>query len=124
MSDLISRSALIDALKIDRACICSHVFCHVDCDAEEELMVDLVQMINNQPTIEAVPVVQGEWIKNRPNIGVMEEFHRLGIGKEMSVESIYWTCSVCGNWGLPSGNFCSKCGADMRKERSRHAKCI
>lgn len=99
MSDLISRSALIDALKIDRACICSHVFCHVDCDAEEELMVDLVQMINNQPTIEAVPVVHAEWIE---------------IGVTCGIPIL--KCSNCGNEHLKlHENFCGYCGADMRK---------
>jgi hypothetical protein len=97
MSDLISRSALINALKIDRACIYSHVFSHVDCDAEEELMIDLVQIINNQPTIEAAPVVHGEWIEVGVTCGIT-----------------ILKCSNCGKeHPRLHENFCRDCGAKM-----------
>ena len=65
-------------------------------------------------TIEAVPVVQGEWIRHKPNKGAMEEFRKMGVGKGMSVNSIYWTCSNCGNWGTPRHKYCNKCGAKMK----------
>ena len=101
MSDLINRSALIEALQKDREQICSHIFAHVGYDDESALMMDLVQIISNQPTIEAVEVVHGEWT-------------RTGYCGE-------WECSNCKSQmelsddtnGHP--NFCPNCGADMRK---------
>lgn len=100
MSDLISRSALINALKIDRACIYSHVFSHVDCDAEEELMIDLVQIINNQPTIEVRPVVHSEWKYYRKKC--------IAVCKNCSFER-----NLNENFGMAIA--CPNCGADMRK---------
>lgn len=104
MSDLISRSALINALKIDRACIYSHVFSHVGCECEEELFIDLKQLINNQPTIEAVEVVHGKWIVKDTGFAKFD------------------SCSECGFClgfvgAGKSVNFCPNCGADMRKRR-------
>lgn len=55
--ELISRKALIEALRKDRESVYSHVFCHTDCQHEEELSLDLEQFIENQPTVE-VP----QWI--------------------------------------------------------------
>ena len=60
------------------------------------------RVVAQQPTVEAVPVVHGEW----RHIG----------GDE-------WCCSECGNvistegsWEKPTGKFCEECGADMRKK--------
>lgn len=58
--------------------------------------------IHNAPTVEAVPVVHGEWIK----------------------EENTWVCSVCRKENACAYSeelerfldfFCPKCGADMRK---------
>ena len=103
MNDLISRSALLKEIR-ERAGMwkqTAEVFCEV---------------IEGQPTVEAVPVVHGDWIKNKQNPEVMKKFHEMGMGKGMGVNSIYWTCSECGSWGTPTSNFCSNCGADMRKK--------
>lgn len=60
----------------------------------------IITEISKQPTIEAVPVVHGEWI-----------LHDNGDG----------TCNRCGKrqkaiWDYDSWqNFCGNCGADMRK---------
>lgn len=61
------------------------------------------KVIDEQPPVEAVPVVHGEWI----NTDGYDE----------------WTCSECfqeencddypTEYGI---NFCSRCGADMRKK--------
>lgn len=61
------------------------------------------RVVAQQQTVEAVPVVHGEWI----NTDGYDE----------------WTCSECGQeencddypteYGI---NFCSRCGADMRKK--------
>lgn len=105
MSDLISRSALIKRLQEWNR----------DDAMDKALYNFAMQRIIDQPTIEAVPVVKAEWIKQKPNPDVMKRFHDMGIGKGMSENSIYWTCSNCGNWGTPNHKFCSNCGADMRK---------
>lgn len=52
--------------------------------------------IDAQPTVEAVPVVRGEWIKY----------------------GSWGKCSVCGEVIAyrDKSNFCKECGADMRKK--------
>lgn len=67
----------------------------------------LGEMIDDSPTIDAVPVVRGKWIK------CDVEKWRNGALK----------CSECGKgYHLPhevtlfDWNFCPSCGADMRKE--------
>lgn len=83
MSDLISRSALLKEIR-ERAGMwkqTAEVFCKV---------------IEGQPTVEAVPVVHGEWIK----------------------DGSWAKCSVCGEVIAyrDKSNFCKECGADMRKK--------
>ena len=110
MSDLIRRKALIEALRKDRESVYSHVFCHTDCQYEEELSLDLEQFIENQPTVEAVSVVHGKW-------------KRVGSG---SLYDVYectnchcppkWDCLGDNHWKIAFTNFCPNCGADMRKK--------
>lgn len=57
---------------------------------------------------------EGEWIKQRPNPEAMKAFHELGLGKGMSINSIYWTCSLCGNFGTLNHKYCPRCGARMK----------
>ena len=60
-------------------------------------ITDVVKEIQRQPTVEAVPVVHGEWIGGK----------------------WYKECSVCSEVFTPTTtlpNFCPKCGADMRKK--------
>ena len=60
--------------------------------------VGVLTAVDKQPTIEARPVVRGEWILTHGEDG------------------LYYDCSVCGHCagrGRKS-NFCPKCGADMR----------
>ena len=65
-------------------------------------ITDVVKEIQGQPTVEAVPVVHGEWIYN--------QYHT-------------WECSNCSFHPFkgfipkePGFNFCPNCGADMRKK--------
>ena len=94
MSDLISRSKLIEALEQDKKSICSHVYASIPCCDADNLEFELEYLIICQPTVEAKPVVNGEWIKN----------------------GSWGKCSKCGN--IVSYNritsFCCDCGADMR----------
>lgn len=73
----------------------------------------VLQDINEQPEADVVEVKHGKCIKNTPNPDKMVEFHKLGIGKGMSVNSIFWTCSECGEWISPRNNYCPNCGARM-----------
>ena len=60
---------------------------------------DIIDLINNQPTVDAVPIVHGRWT-------------HLG-GDE-------WCCSMCGfvittegSWEKPTKKYCEDCGAKM-----------
>ena len=92
MSDLISRSALIEEVRE------YGIYGSGYSDAEREN--DVIDRIESQPTIEAEPVVHGEWI----------------------YENYTWHCGVCGFHPFkgyipktPGFNICPNCGADMRK---------
>lgn len=63
---------------------------------------DIIDLINNQPTVDAVPMVHGRWV-------------HLG-GDE-------WRCSACGfvittegSWDKPTKKYCEDCGAKMEGE--------
>lgn len=101
MSELIDIQALKDAVRRyagepikekDRKC--------------QAICLDMLGTIDAQPTIDAVPVVHGEW-------------------KEWDDGDNTWSCSVCGNPfvlidGTPSDNemnYCPNCGARMDGER-------
>lgn len=60
---------------------------------------DIIDLINNQPTVDAVPMVHGRWV-------------HLG-GDE-------WYCSACGfvittegSWDKPTKKYCEDCGAKI-----------
>ena len=114
MSDLISRSTLLEAmenLRKDNR--------HSDAKSRAQHNSEItacIKRVVEQPTIEAVPVVYGEW-KN------MAEHN----------DHLHCKCSICGfttenyqaikNWGISSDdyleykwNFCPKCGTRMRKK--------
>lgn len=61
-----------------------------------------IEIIKNAPTIEARPVVRGEW-----------EYMGYLVAK----------CSACSKvlHGMGGGNFCPNCGADMRGEEDGEA---
>lgn len=58
-------------------------------------------MIDHAPTIEARPVVRGEWI---------EKPHTDGFGGHYFL----YHCSRCDTPYAKKRNFCNECGADMR----------
>ena len=74
-------------------------------NGENEYVYDtnaMLDSIDAQPTIDAVPVVHGEWIKR----------HNYSQG---FYESTDYKCSVCGlerDW-LGGENYCPNCGANM-----------
>lgn len=64
-------------------------------------------VIENAPTVEAKPVVYGEWIDTQP------DYHP-GCGNNAHV------CSICGDYYTTEPEdlfFCPRCGADMRGEK-------
>ena len=95
---LIDADALIEELRKDGEAVYSHVFSHVECDEIDRLSMDLEQFVNNQPTIEAVPVVHGEWDAKYDYEDFIEAY-----------------CSLCGKKSEYMYKYCPNCGADMRK---------
>ena len=96
MSDLISRSALIEAIKG------VEVAWYLDGNYSTYDDTSIMEIIDEQPTVEAKPVVHGEWIKQKECIDT-------------------WKCTNCGEvekvptcMGEPMYNFCPNCGCDMR----------
>lgn len=100
MSDLISRSDLLKCFCVTKD---GRRIPEVDCDNMEVTVSikDVKKIIRRQPTIEAVPVVYGEWIKAENT----------------------WVCSVCHKENACAYDetlcrftdlFCPKCGAKMK----------
>lgn len=98
MNGLISKNALIEALKEDKKSLFSQVFCYVAPKMQFDVMNNLERLINKQPTVEPVC---GEWkVKTKSNNGY----------------TVSITCSSCGySHARVMYNFCPECGADMRK---------
>ena len=90
MSDLISRSALIEAFEPEH-----------DCDWYTP---DIIETINKQPPVEPV---RGEWIEGA------EYMDSDGI---VNQEVFCPVCSASASYTLDPPNFCSNCGTYMRKE--------
>lgn len=103
MSDLISKGKLIEDMD-------SFITRYKDSEkiiwkTAHRTLVFAKEIIGLQPTVEAVPVVHGEWII-----------------KTDEYEFAKWDeCSICGHKLKAIGcgkdfNFCPNCGADMRKK--------
>lgn len=91
MSDLISRSALIDCISMIDT---SHPY-----DDKEDILEQVLSTIDYQPTVDAKPIVRGKWIHDINNM---------------------YGCSICMNRETMSPkkmkNFCPNCGAAMKGE--------
>lgn len=101
MSDLISRSALLEEFKreLERGRAIDPFF-----DGTLFHYTGIKAIIENQPTVEAKEVVHGKWRKRVKNNG----------GYVASI-----TCSACGySHSRVTYNFCPECGADMRGEKN------
>lgn len=64
-----------------------------------------LQDVLDAPTIEAKPVVHGEWepVETEEEFGTVYEYR----------------CSLCGKHSYFDTNFCPACGADMRERKER-----
>ena len=96
MNDLISKSKLIEEILEEASTKILGLESGVT-------LGEMKEWVENQPVVEAVPVVHGEWI--------LEE--KAGVD--------YWCCSHCHKirseyYAKPKDNFCPNCGADMRKK--------
>ena len=97
MSDLISRSALIEAMEKKYELAEKKAFYSVGLS---EGFIIAEEIIKEQPTVETKPVVHGEW-----------KF-------EMSTVFPVYRCSECNcATALGQTKFCPNCGADMRGEK-------
>ena len=98
MSDLIKQQAVIDKLDEIQKDIIASSECY-SCTVELVEAIDYIQQeIYELPTVEAKPVVHGEW-KHR------KKWNR-------------YVCSECSYESKTSDNFCPNCGADMRGENN------
>ena len=74
---------------------------------QHDVLIDVEFEVDELPTVEAVPVVHGKWIKLDGN------WKSLNTGESLTVHQ----CSECGNYFIHATyNFCPHCGADMRKK--------
>lgn len=62
--------------------------------------LDVVRYLNTLPTVDAVEVVHGCWVK------------RQDICEALELEEAY-SCSECGKSSIVKHNFCNRCGAKM-----------
>lgn len=96
MSDLISRSALLKA--IEGVAVSFYLDDGVCGDNYDDTTI--IDIINKQPTIEAVEVVHGEWIP------IQRKYHC----------GVIFQCSICkSTQKIVPFNYCFNCGADMQK---------
>jgi hypothetical protein len=63
---------------------------------------DAKQMVDEMPTVDAVPVVHGRWITLEDKMWNLEQPVIVG-----------WKCSACGVYGHIEHNYCPNCGAKM-----------
>lgn len=75
-------------------------------------LIDRCDML--EPRDKYIELIPAHWEKHEPDPATMKAFHAAGLGKGMSENSIYWTCSHCGKWGTPIHSYCSNCGSRMK----------
>ena len=105
-NDLISRKALLKAMD-ERYRVLGKQF-HFASDEERGLangFCEVDELVNNQPTVDAVEVVHGEW-----------QYY-----SESDFIKAHYRCSNCNqpryeHYAFNEFRFCPNCGADMKGE--------
>ena len=64
---------------------------------------NIVGVINDMPTVDAVEVVHGHWI-----------YEPVEFTYEKDIK-----CSICGSYVEYATNYCPNCGADMRERKDK-----
>ena len=102
MARYIDADALVNAILTEHGCDPKYTASD-DIDGIKAYADSLImERLNEQPTIDAVPVVHGEW-EIVPNDENTEDYYKM-------------RCSVCGEtlWSIqPEELYCCKCGAKM-----------
>ena len=96
MSDLISKEAVLEIIDNETRNTSDYL--------QHNTQINIRFAVDELPTVEAKPVVRGEWLYERETYNTCSA----------------WKCSNCGEcYGLPfiknEYNFCPNCGTDMRK---------
>jgi hypothetical protein len=97
--DLISRKVLLDSLEKEQQIY--------EDNCSSPSFWTALSVVRHMPTVEAKPVVHGEWIKE-PG-----DWKSSTTGEPLTVHQ----CSNCRSYFIHAPyNFCPNCGADMRKK--------
>lgn len=100
MNDLISRKQTIIALRAYAGR--EHGAGHIELANGILKAVCLIEEVAEVPTVEAVPVVHGEWVKDGDFLICLNCESEINIKNSLGAEN--------------QKNFCPNCGADMRKK--------
>lgn len=90
-------------------------------DAEQQMhsystlmLYEIADMIDDAPTVEAVPVVRGEWMTFYNRID-----NTIGVCCSVcGIQSVIEKHMLLGNAEAVFNNFCPRCGADMRGKKN------
>lgn len=109
--DVDALKSYIDACKVCENCTERSVNCEYDCDMPDYLTPQIERILDEQPTIDAEPIVHAHWRKSTDDWGCT-----------------YYKCSQCSIEyilinGTPANNdylYCSHCGAKMDEEETKN----
>lgn len=101
MSDLISRSALKEEIESLRVMVTGlRSGKGVLAEYAKHYKESVLKLIDEAQTVEAKPVVRGEWVEFDIDYG--------------GIPTVGYQCSECGQSNGFLTDFCPNCGADMR----------
>ena len=98
MSDLISRSALLEKVNKIQTDFWIDQFDNYNPVLKT---MKIINCIDDAPTVDAVPVINGKWKTRYGNL------------------SKFFECDQCGSGNEFATNFCPKCGANMNDDYSK-----
>ena len=106
--DLISRSALLEQVHNERDIAHSKVqeYGGIFWIGVRSALNWCIAKLNEDPAVDAVPVVHGRWIKHDNGIGYLPSYE----------------CSVCGKLWNADMYFCGECGAIMDGENDKETE--